>query len=202
MHCQIDRCNKPAIARGYCTSHYRRWKRHGSPLLGAAFRGEIPAFLEEAKHYRGRDCLLWPFSKTGAGYGNFAPYRQSQTVHSFICAAVHGDRPSPAHEAAHSCGIKLCCNPTHLRWATRRENAADMISHGASPYGERNGSSKLTSMQVDAIRAQSHRSQRELAREFGVSRVTISMILSGKRWVRPLAASTCSWATFKCIEGH
>ena len=27
--CIVDGCNNDAVARGYCTKHYRQWKRNG-----------------------------------------------------------------------------------------------------------------------------------------------------------------------------
>lgn len=30
--CSIEGCNKPAAAKGYCVSHYRRFKEYGDPL--------------------------------------------------------------------------------------------------------------------------------------------------------------------------
>jgi hypothetical protein len=29
--CSIDGCSRPAVARGLCTKHWRRWKTHGDP---------------------------------------------------------------------------------------------------------------------------------------------------------------------------
>ena len=184
MTCTVKACGKPHRARGLCTAHYKRWRRHGSPTSGGPFRGETVAFLEMAKLYRGDECLLWPFAKTKAGYGNFAAHRTPTTVHPIVCEALHGGRPSPRHEAAHICGVRLCCNPTHLRWATRRENAADMISHGTLSCGEKRPLAKLTNEQVRTIRSQTTRTHRDLAKEFGVSSTTISLILAGKRWTR------------------
>ena len=37
--CQIDGCEKVISARGWCTAHWTRWKRHGSPT--ARLRGEV-----------------------------------------------------------------------------------------------------------------------------------------------------------------
>lgn len=34
--CSIPDCGKPAIKRGWCNAHYKRWLRHGDPKAGAA----------------------------------------------------------------------------------------------------------------------------------------------------------------------
>lgn len=36
--CTIPDCGKPVIARGWCEGHYRRWRRHGSPVGGRHVR--------------------------------------------------------------------------------------------------------------------------------------------------------------------
>jgi hypothetical protein len=35
-HCSIEDCDRPTYARGWCGKHYKRWQRHGDPLVGAA----------------------------------------------------------------------------------------------------------------------------------------------------------------------
>ncbi|MGC4378912.1 hypothetical protein WD019_18635 [Fictibacillus sp. Mic-4] len=30
--CVIDNCEKPAVGRGMCHMHYKRWQRHGDPF--------------------------------------------------------------------------------------------------------------------------------------------------------------------------
>jgi hypothetical protein len=34
MNCSIEGCEKPVQARGWCSAHWARWKRHGDPLGG------------------------------------------------------------------------------------------------------------------------------------------------------------------------
>lgn len=31
--CAVDGCGRPVVGWGWCTVHYRRWKRHGDPLV-------------------------------------------------------------------------------------------------------------------------------------------------------------------------
>lgn len=37
--CSIADCEKPLLARGWCSAHWTRWQRHGDPL--ARLRGEV-----------------------------------------------------------------------------------------------------------------------------------------------------------------
>lgn len=32
MDCSIEDCTDKAVSRGWCSKHYTRWQRHGSPL--------------------------------------------------------------------------------------------------------------------------------------------------------------------------
>lgn len=35
MDCSVAECEKRAVSRGFCDTHYRRWRKYGDPLLGA-----------------------------------------------------------------------------------------------------------------------------------------------------------------------
>lgn len=182
--CQIEGCGKPFLARGLCSAHYERLRKHGDPLGGDPPRGGPAKFLEQAISYSGDDCLIWPFSRTH-GYGQLT-YKSKHTIaHIFICISAHGPRPTRRHEAAHSCGngSSGCINPRHLRWATPKENQADRIIHGTSNRGERHGMSKLSDEDVRYIRGvPSDITNVSIANELGVSDGLISMIRSRRRW--------------------
>lgn len=79
--------------------------------------------LENA-HYRGRGDTL------GAAQINLGG--RSVIVARMVCEEVNGPPPTPAHQAAHSCGKGHlgCITPQHLRWATQVENEADKLIHG------------------------------------------------------------------------
>lgn len=40
--CSIEGCDRPAVAQGYCASHYRRFKLHGDPLFSKRRFAGIP----------------------------------------------------------------------------------------------------------------------------------------------------------------
>ena len=68
----------------------------------------------------------------------------------------------------HTCDNPRCINPAHLALGTYRENMKDMSQ-------KLRGNNKLTHEQVAEIRS-SGLTQRELAKIYGVSQVTISRI--------------------------
>lgn len=131
------------------------------------------------------ECEIWPYGQNGHGYGRVQSRKVgNRGTHVVACAAANGPRPA-GMDAAHSCGVRLCFNPGHLSWKTRKENEADKILHGTSLHGERNPGTELTAADVAAIRS-STLLQRELADMYGVRQGTISRIINQKRWV-PIA---------------
>lgn len=183
--CKIDGCQSPVKARGLCGSHHKRWLRHGDPLGGTTYRGEVATWIERHTAYDGEECLMWPFSKDGYGYGTVNPRGGERKAHRLMCSIVHGPPPTPKHEAAHSCGNGHlgCVSPRHLRWATREENMADRLLHGGGNRGARHGMAKLSEDNVRAIRSmRGAASQLEIAKTFGISRTLVCLIHQRKRW--------------------
>lgn len=187
--CSIPNCGKPVLARGWCRSHYERWKRHGEPLAGRRARpprGSARRFLRETVlRFTGDECLTWPYSQATGGYGQVRDSGRMRRVHVVVCEAVYGPRPSPKHEAAHSCGKghKQCVNPNHLRWATHAENQADKIKHGTACRGETSHASKLTTADVRRIRAlRGQIGSEQLGRMFGVNGSSIVAIQRRRSW--------------------
>ena len=180
--CRVSGCEKKPHGHGLCSIHYMRWRRHGSPTAGSTPRGAAAAFIIRAIRHVGDDCLLWPYAKSSYGYGHATKNLRHVDSHVQVCEAAHGARPSVGHEVAHSCGVRLCCNPAHLRWATRRDNRADSLLHGTRRRGEQHGQAKLTTEQVLEIRARPDDAPRDLATEFNVNVTTINMIRWRATW--------------------
>lgn len=72
----------------------------------------------------------------------------------------------------------------NLRYDTPSGNQQDAILHGTSRTGSRNFFARLTEADVPRIRAMRAEgaSLRTIAQAFGVSRMTISRIASGRTW--------------------
>lgn len=187
--CSIGGCGKPVRTRGWCATHYSRWRRRGDATISVPperVPGKAAKFFDEVVlKYDGADCLIWPFSKSRGGRAQINVGGRPQYVQRLACQFVHGDPPSQAHQAAHSCGNGhlSCVNPRHIRWATPIENAADKEAHGTVPRGEKHKNARLTEGDVRAIKiALQNMGISEVAKKWGVSRGAIAAIKRGENW--------------------
>lgn len=175
----------PKAAKGLCNSHY--WQMHkGRELTPLSYRrNQCMPWIEEHSTYEGDDCLKWPFSVSDKGYASVKRDGASGAACPVMCEIAHGPKPSPIHEAAHSCGKghEGCINPKHLRWATPKENAEDKKLHGTYKVGADLPWAKLTDEDVLEIRALNGvLSQAKIGKLFGVAQSTVFKILHGQRW--------------------
>lgn len=149
-------------------------------------KGKAYAWILAHVDYQGDDCLPWPFSLT-RGYGALSHMGKRGYAHRFMCELVHGEPPSPLHEAAHSCGRgdKGCVNPKHISWKTKSGNLLDCSAHGTQARSRYGTKGRLTSDQAAEIRTlKGVKLQWQIAEQFGVSESTISDIWLGRTHTR------------------
>ena len=182
--CPIDGCGGRVWARGLCQKHYRRLQKYGNPFAGRTPDGAALRFLEANKDYAGNECLLWPYGYFSSGYGSIRKNGRARNAHAVMLELMAGPSPTTRHDAAHSCGVRACVNPKHLRWATKSDNCMDKLIHGTHSRGERNWKAKLTKTQVLEIRELLEQGmlQREIGRLYGVSPCTVNAIRTGRNW--------------------
>lgn len=189
--CSVEGCNGNAhrsasAAKGLCSAHYMRFKRHGAPLAGGTPKGELMRFITEvALKHTGNECLTWPFATNEAGRGVIRIAGKRHIASRYVCELVNGPPPTSEHEAAHSCGKghEGCIAPEHLSWKTSKENKADQLVHNTRSRGERNGVSKLTEVQVSEILTlKGSMTQKEIAVMFGISPGNVSAIHRRISW--------------------
>lgn len=175
--CSQSDCGREVLARGLCGRHLNEQYRRARGIPPRQHKA-MP-FLRDAIQATTDDCIIWPFAVGENGYG---ACRQG-TVHTIICEWAHGAKPTPQHEAAHSCGMRTCINRRHLRWATRLENIRENVERGTWAHGESHGFAKLTEDAVREIRGLSGQVKPALlAARFGVSRGTISDVQRHRSW--------------------
>lgn len=111
--------------------------------------------------------------------------KQSRPVHTMVCAAFHGPKPTSSHEVRHLDGDRRNNRPDNLRWGTRSENEADKRRHGTVAEGERHGNAALTEDAVRIIRASIPYGLWDTdnaAKVFGVTPGHVAAIARGQHW--------------------
>lgn len=83
------------------------------------------------------DCWLWTGVKSGRGYGNFKLDGSMRLAHRVAYELVNGPIP-PGSLIDHSCHLRHCVNPKHLRLATNKQNMENVVgAHANSRSGYR-----------------------------------------------------------------
>lgn len=200
--CLVGGCRAATHAIGMCKAHYARYKRHGDPLAGRVREGDPMAFVHSHIGATSDDCILWPYAKLKSGYGSVDVDGKTTRVHRLMCQLAHGKPQIPELDACHSCGVRLCINPNHLRWGARTENMEDAIGHGMTTRGERHGNHKLKETEVVEIiqLLSSGETHDRIADLYRVGRTTITDIAKGKNWAWLDVAHTLTGNGFDSSE--
>lgn len=99
-------------------------------------------------------CWLWKGSTLASGYGQFKVQgsRQGIRAHRYSWELHNGMQVPKDMFVLHSCDVRHCVNPSHLRTGTPKENTNDARIKGRLAFSERGGNTKLTDAQVLEIR--------------------------------------------------
>lgn len=191
--CNVPGCTSPRHGGGYCSPHYKRWKRHGDPLVTTRLKYGLDFW--EYVDMTG-DCWVWTGGRTKFGYGQARGIRfgmRTNLAHRIAWAITNG--PLAATECVlHRCDNPPCVRPDHLFIGTKADNSADMVAKGrgragAQPWefrthGTRNARAKLTEAQVVEMRRRHSLGEkaRTVGPEFGISVSAAFGILAGRSW--------------------
>jgi len=139
-------------------------------------------------------CWEWVGAKNSTGYGSVSWNGRIHVAHR-VAAWLAGlvpvlEAPKDPLEPGfvlHKCDNRKCCNPEHFFIGTHSDNQLDAYakSRRSQPKGERHVNSKLTNAQAMDIRAAYAKGARQvdLAEQFGVSQVAISLIIRNKTYI-------------------
>lgn len=148
-------------------------------------KGEGKGYLFIVAHRNDDDgpCLIWPLGRDNHGYAIFGHLGKHYKAHKFMCEMVNGPRPSPKHQASHSCGRghEACVHPKHLSWKTPSQNQMDRRRHGTGHTNHWGKKGKLTAEQMREVASLKGRAtQQWIADKFGISLPSVRRIQNGK----------------------
>lgn len=133
------------------------------------------------KNHTTDECLIWPFSFNGCGYGNLQAFGRTNKAHRVAFRVVHGRFPTPC--GLHQCDDKRCFNPSHISEGTVTENNKDRDTKGRQARGEKIHLAILTAENVAFIRGNYKWGNGKLmAKQFGVHPTVIYKVMSGRVW--------------------
>jgi hypothetical protein len=140
-------------------------------------RSRLRLWVQQHVNYPYDDCcLIWPFGRHRDGYGTLIVDGGMTYAHRYMCRLVHGEPPTPEHEASHSCnrGHDACVSPHHLSWKTPGENHKE---------GEWHQKIKINADQAREIRDLKGLEVASVTAErFGIAPVTVRQIQAGRIW--------------------
>ena len=127
----------------------------------------------------------WPWTGYSEdGYGRFYYVDSMVGAHELALVFTTGESRHPGMDTCHSCDNPICCNPSHLRFASRQSNVDDMIQRGRQARGQSNGQARLTEAQVVEIRERHAlgATGRQLALDYQIGEGAVQAILTGRNW--------------------
>lgn len=120
------------------------------------------------------DCWQWIGSISKQGYGKKEFNGRTMFAHRWIWERLFGRVPD-GKVLTHECANRACVNPHHLRVNTQaaavRDGVATILTEGDV--------AEVREMLGDGF------THADIAAKFGVSRMTVSSIASGRAWGKP-----------------
>lgn len=106
------------MARKYCSVNCHKYLGQGGP-----------DFWSHVQKCGTNECWEWQGSLNWKGYGSLSFEGRKMRAHRVAYQLAVGPIPDGLH-ILHSCDNRRCCNPTHLRAGTNKENVADALTRG------------------------------------------------------------------------
>lgn len=143
-------------------------------------------------------CWMWSRGVNRQGYGKIKMHGRTVFAHRASFEIFVSEIPV-GMQVCHRCDVPACVNPAHLFVGTSADNHADRnkknrqargdrqglrVHPDRAPRGSRNGSAKLTEVDVKEIRKRLEAGElrREVAALYSVSTATINFIAWRRTW--------------------
>jgi hypothetical protein len=130
--CSVLTCTQPIRARGWCGTHWSRWRRTGD--VGADQPPKTRRQIDyddwtDLVAVDGIGCWIWTGYVISSGYGQFG---KRTRAHRYVYELLVGPIPDGLI-LDHLCRVRRCVNPDHLEPVTMAENTR----RGYSPWSKR-----------------------------------------------------------------
>jgi len=136
--CIIPSCGRPHVARGFCATHYKRYKRHGDAAIHVPIGGFFPTLEERFWSKVNRSggptsCWPWQGFVRPDGYGAFYHHDivhpgHYRAAHRMAYELIYGSIPE-GKQLDHLCRRRDCVNPLRLEPVTQAENIRRGLGH-------------------------------------------------------------------------
>jgi len=168
-----------------CVNH-----KHLQLIIGKSYK-PITSKDRELDFYKNTkqvdDCMIWTKSLDVDRYGIYSyienGVRKTHRAHRFSYELNYGPI-SPGKMIRHLCNNRSCINPKHLIEGTHAENMKD-VALSDIQKGSNHSKAKLNEKQVLKIKKmliENRLSYAEIAKQFSVSKETISAIKNNRSW--------------------
>jgi hypothetical protein len=156
----------------------------GFPFYEVSNLGRVRSSNPRGMHTKSADGVMKPWIHEH-GYPMVSLYAggrwAKRTVHSLVCMAFHGPKPTVKHEVAHNDGKPPNVRADNLRWALHVENMADRIRHGTH-FNTGQFSRRLSDNDIREIRRllATGMTQHRIASCFGIRQGMVGHIKTGR----------------------
>lgn len=141
-NCSIGGCIRPSRKRGWCETHYSRWRKTG--VVGGDIKPAPPHGLThyEVIVFHGCDvtpsgCWEYRGPRFAKGYAQVkAEGSNPRLGHRIVWEQFHGEIPEDL-VVRHRCDNPPCINPFHLLIGTQQDNVDDRERRGRGRYSVR-----------------------------------------------------------------
>ena len=145
-------------------------------------------FMDSFESSDADSCWEWTGTKNNAGYPLFSYHGRMVSATKTAYTLYYNQDIPQNWVVTHTCGKVDCMNPNHLYITSRSDMTKEQYLSGQrklpNQQGAKNPNARLTEDDVHAIRQRKAdgATHAELAKEFGVTKTTISFIHNRKLW--------------------